>query len=106
MAVTVQMQFESAVTEMSQDAFVGSSIENGATIITFDLRQPDFQQELGATATLVWRKESSHVDIHALSTFYNPIKYRFILAQGVLSGCPAPTQVLYAGHSGRIDSTA
>ena len=42
MAVTVQMQFESAVTEMSQDAFVGSSIENGATIITFDLRQHDF----------------------------------------------------------------
>ena len=38
MAVTVQMQFESAVTERYQDAFVGSSIENGATIITFDLR--------------------------------------------------------------------
>jgi len=36
MAVTVQMQFESAVTEMYQDAFVGSSIEDGATIITFD----------------------------------------------------------------------
>jgi hypothetical protein len=31
--------FESAVTEMYQDAFVGSSIENGVTIITFDLRQ-------------------------------------------------------------------
>ena len=47
MAVTVQMQFESAVTEMYQDAFVGSSIENGATIITLDLRQHDFQHELG-----------------------------------------------------------
>jgi hypothetical protein len=82
MAVTVQMQFESAVTEMYQDAFVGSSIENGATIITFDLRQHDFQQELGATATLTWRKEAYHVDIHELSTFHNPIKYRFILAQG------------------------
>ena len=33
MAITVQMQFESAVTEMYQDAFVGSSIENGVTII-------------------------------------------------------------------------
>jgi hypothetical protein len=32
MAVTVQMQFESAVTEMYQDAFVGSAIENGTTI--------------------------------------------------------------------------
>jgi len=76
------MQFESAVTEMYQDAFVGSSIENGATIITFDLRQHDFQQELGTTAPLAWRKEVYHVDIHELSTFHNPIKYRFILAQG------------------------
>ena len=47
MALTVQMQFESAVTEMYQDAFVGSSVENGVTIITFDLRQHDFQQDLG-----------------------------------------------------------
>jgi hypothetical protein len=70
MAVTVQMQFESAVTEMYQDAFVGSSIENGATIITFDLRQHNFQQELGATAPLYWRKEAYHVDIHELSTFH------------------------------------
>ena len=45
MAVTVQMQFESAVTEMYQDTFVGSSIENGATIITFDLRQRDVHHE-------------------------------------------------------------
>jgi hypothetical protein len=82
MAVTVQMQFESAVTEMYQDACVGSSIENGATIIKFDLRQRDFQQELGATATLYWRKAAYHVDIHELSTFHNPIKYRFIIAQG------------------------
>jgi hypothetical protein len=87
MAVTVQMQFESAVTEMYQDAFVGSSIENGATIITFDLRQRDFHHELGAPSTLYWRKEAYHVDIHELSTFHNPIKYRFILTQGyVLDG--------------------
>src|SRR5215831_14400828 len=73
MAIMVQMQFESAVTEMYQDAFVGSSIENGATIITFDLRQRDLQQELGATSTLSWRKEAYHVDIHELSTFHNPM---------------------------------
>jgi Transposase len=82
MAVTVQMQFESAVTEMYQDAFVGSSIENGATIITFDLRQRDLPHELGAPSTLFWRKEAYHVDVHELSTFHNPIKYRFILTQG------------------------
>jgi hypothetical protein len=78
MAVTVQRPFESAVTEMDQDAFVGSSIENGATIINFDLRHRAFQHEFGATATLSWRKEAYHVDIHARSTFHNPIPYRFI----------------------------
>jgi hypothetical protein len=93
MAITVQMQFESAVTEMYQDAFVGSSIENGATIITFDLRQRDFQQELGAPSTLSWRKEAYHVDIHELSTFHNPLEYRFILAQG--SYLDAQNQRLY-----------
>jgi len=67
MAITVQMQFESAVTEMYQDAFVGSSIEDGATIITFDLRQHDLQPDLGTTSTLSWRKETYHVDIHELS---------------------------------------
>jgi len=82
MAVTVQMQFESAVTEMYQDAFVGSSIENGATIITFDLRHRDFHHKLGEPPTLSWRKEAYHVDIHELSTLHNPIKYRFIVAQG------------------------
>jgi hypothetical protein len=82
MAITVQMQFTSAVTEIYQDAFVGSSIENGVTIITFDLRQHDFQRELGTPARLCWRKESYHVDVHELSTFHNPITYRFILTQG------------------------
>src|SRR6201993_487237 len=82
MAVTVQMQFESVVTEIYQDAFIGSSIENGTTIIQFDLRRHNFHQELGTQATLCWRKESYHVDVHELSTFHNPILYRFILAQG------------------------
>jgi len=82
MAITVQMQFESVVTELYQDAFVGSSIENGTTVIQFDLRRHNFQQELGTQATLCWRKESYHVDVHELSTFHNPILYRFILAQG------------------------
>ncbi len=82
MAVTVQMQFESAVTEMYQDAFVGSAIENGTTIIQFDLRKHDFQQVLGTTAKLYWRQESYHVDVHELSTFHHPMTYRFIVAQG------------------------
>jgi hypothetical protein len=82
MAVTVQMQCESAVTEMYQDAFGGSAMDNGTTIILFDLRQHDFQSELGTQARLCWRREPYAVEIHALSTFHNPITYRCIVAQG------------------------
>jgi hypothetical protein len=82
MAVTVQMQFTSAVTEMYEDAFVGSAMENGTTIIQFDLRQHDFHSALGTQAKICWRKESYHIDVHELSTFHNPMTYRFIVAQG------------------------
>jgi hypothetical protein len=74
MAVTVQMQFESVVTEMYQEAFVGSSLEDGVTLITFDLRKLDFQEKLGTPSPICWRKDSYHVDVHELSTFHNPIK--------------------------------
>jgi hypothetical protein len=82
MAVTVQMQFESAVTETYPKAFVGSSIENGATLLQCDLRQLDFHRELGTTSPICWRQDVYHVDMHALSTCHNLIKYRFIVAQG------------------------
>jgi len=82
MAVTVQMQFESVVTEIYEDAFVGSSIDNGTTIIQFDLRKLDFQRALETTSTICWRKEPYAVEIHELSTFHNPITYRFRVAQG------------------------
>jgi len=82
MAVTVQMQFTSVITEMDQDAFVGSSIENGTTMIQFDLRKLDFQRVLETTSTICWRQEPYSVEIHELSPFHNPITYRFIVAQG------------------------
>jgi hypothetical protein len=82
MAVTVQKQCESVVTEMYEDAFVGSSIENGTTMIPVDLRQLDFHGALGTTAPICWRKDPSHVDLHALSTFHNPSADRFPVAQG------------------------
>ena len=82
MAVTVQMQFESVVTEIYEDAFIGSSIENGTTIIQFDLRKLDFQRVLETTSTICWCKAPYAVEVHELSTFHNPIKYRFIVAQG------------------------
>lgn len=82
MAVTVPMQFESVGTQMYQDAFVGSSIENGTTTITFDLRLLDFQRQFGTSSTIYWPKEPYYVNVHELSTFHNPIQYRFILTQG------------------------
>jgi len=95
MAVTVQVQFESVVTQMYQDVFVDSSIENGTTFIQFDLRKLDFQREFGTTSTIYWPKETYHVDVHELSTFHNPIQYRFILAQGYY----------FDEHGKRIDFT-
>ena len=75
MAVTVQMQFESVVTEIYEDAFVGSSIENGTTIIQFALRKLDFQRALETTSTIYWRKESYSVEMHELSTVtVQPVK--------------------------------
>jgi hypothetical protein len=82
MAVTVQMQFESVVTELYEEAFVGSSIENGTTIIQFDLRTLDCQRALETTSTICWRQEPYAVEMHELSTFHHPIKYRCIVAQG------------------------
>ncbi len=82
MAVMIQMQVASAVTEIDEDACVGSSRENGTTMILFALRQHDFHQELGTQATLWWRTDSSHVDVHELSTFHHPILSRCIVAQG------------------------
>ena len=82
MAVTGQMPCESAVTERYQDAFVGSSMENGATMITFDLRKLDFHRTLGTPSRICWRQEPYHIDIHELSTFHHPILYRCIVAQG------------------------
>ena len=72
----------SAVTELSQDALVGSSLENGTTMLTCALRQHDFQEELGTKATRCWRKAASHVDGHARSTCHHPMTYRCIGAQG------------------------
>ena len=72
---------ESAVAEMYQDAFVGSSVEDGTTISSW-ISQCDFHRALGTTSTIYWRKDIYHVDVHELSTFHNPIKYRFIVAQG------------------------
>ena len=106
MAITGQMQFTSAVTEIYQDAFVGSSIENGTTVIQFDLRQHDFHQELGTQATLCWRKDFYQVDVHALSTFHNPMLYRFIVAQGSYGDDQHQRRYFTPAIQGRLDLPA
>ena len=93
MAVTVQMQFESAVTELYEDAFVGSSIEKGTTILQFDRRTRDVQRVLETTSTLCWRKDPYSVEMHELSTFPNPVTDRCIVAQG--SSLNAQNQRVY-----------
>jgi len=95
MAITVQSQFESVVTQMYQDAYVGSSIEHGTTFIEFDLRKLDFQREFGTSSAIYWPKAPYHVEVHELSTFHNPIEYRFILSQGYY----------FDEHGQRIDFT-
>ena len=80
--MTVPRQCASAVTEMSQDAFGGSSLENGTTMILCDLRTHDLHQEWGTQATRCWRKASYHIAVHALSTLHHPMLSRFIVAQG------------------------
>ncbi len=79
-------QCESVVTERSQDALIGSSMEHGATSIPCDLRPLDLQRELGTTATISGRKDTDHVDGHALSTVLHPMQSWFILAQGYSLG--------------------
>jgi hypothetical protein len=82
MAVTVHRQFESAVTALYEDAFIGSSIDNGTTLSQCELRQHDLQRVLEPTSPICWCKAPYAVEVHARSTFHKPIKYRCIVAQG------------------------
>jgi hypothetical protein len=74
----VPRQVESAVTERSQDALGGSSSATGATLITCARRQHALYHEVGATASLAWRKAAYHGDSQALSTVHKPLQYWFI----------------------------
>jgi hypothetical protein len=70
------------VTEIDEDAFGGSSIENGTTIIQCDRRKLDFQRLLGTPSTICGRQEPYAGERHELATFHNPITSRFSMAQG------------------------
>jgi len=81
MTITIQTEFSSAVAEAHKDIFTISHIENGNTIIEFDMRKRDYRKEFGISSEIFW-KESYKVDVHEFSTFHSPIIYRFISAQG------------------------
>ena len=82
MTITIQTEFSSAVVEANKDVFSRSYIENGNTIIEFDMRKRCWQKEFGIN-TEIYRPENIYtVDVHEFSTFHSPIMYRFILAQG------------------------
>ena len=51
-------------------------------MILCDLRQRNVQPKLGTPSALCWRKDFSHLDMHALSTFHNPLQERCIVAPG------------------------
>ena len=73
MAVTVQRPLTSAVTERDQDAFVGSAMANGTTILPCALRQHDVHAAWGTTATICGRKASDHVDVHEFWSLANSV---------------------------------
>ena len=89
-AVTGQRPWASVLTERSQDAFVGSSMANGATMMPFALRTRDVPRVWGTTAPLWWRQEPSQGARHARSTCHNPMLYRCSVAQGASLEGPNP----------------
>src|SRR5438445_6207752 len=81
-AVTGQRPCASVLTARSQDALVGSSMANGATMMPFALRTRDVPRVVGTTAPLWWRQEPSQGARHARSTCHHPMLSRCSVAQG------------------------
>ena len=69
MAVVIETRFESAVTEANGDTCVGSFIENGKTVIEFDLRERDWRKIGKTDSEIRQRKKTYTVDVHEFSTF-------------------------------------
>ena len=82
MPVIIQSQFTSAAAEANQDVFTRSYMEGKNTIIEFDMRKRDYQEEEGIEHAICWPEKTYNIDIHEFSTFHNPIVYRFISGQG------------------------
>jgi hypothetical protein len=81
MPITIRSRFTSAVVESNEDVFVRSYIEEGSTVIEFDMKKRDYRKE-GIISEIHWPEKTYSIDVHEFSTFHNPIVYRFITAQG------------------------
>lgn len=82
MSIIIKTEFDSAVLDLNKDIFVQSYIENGTSIIEFDSRNRNYKDLLDKKSKIKWDKDAYTVDIKELSTFQNPIAYRFIIARG------------------------
>ncbi|MBF0208166.1 MAG: transposase [Oligoflexia bacterium] len=80
----IKIQFESGVSNANKDLFTRSYIEDSVTIMEFDTRLRKYKGDDGSKLKIKWG-ECYKVDINELSTMYNAIKYRFILAKGAYS---------------------
>jgi len=106
MAIIIQSEFDSAVLEANKDCYSQTYIEDKKTIIEFDMKNRDYQKELGIKSEITWTGKSYDVDIHEFSVFHNPIIYRFKIAQGYYYGknnqrlffIPKPSEVLMQYH--------
>jgi hypothetical protein len=81
-ALPVPMPLTAAGTERAPDAWGGSALANGTTVRSCALRPQAWHQAWGTQAPLWWRKASYPVDGHAWSTGPQPLRSRFLGAQG------------------------
>ena len=82
MSIIIKTEFDSAVLELNKDIFSRSYIESGTSIIEFDSRKRSYKNFLDKESKIKWDKKTYTIDIKELSTFQNPIGYRFIMARG------------------------
>jgi hypothetical protein len=108
MAVIIQSESDSAVSEADKDVYTQTYIEDKKTVIGFDMRKRDYQKEFGITSEIFWSVNAYHIDIYEFSTFHNPVIYRFVMAQGNyfdeknqrIFFTPEPSEVSTCHHAG------
>jgi len=85
MAIIIQSESDSAVSEANKDTYTRTYIVGKKTITESDMRKRDYRKKFGIKAEICRSVNSYYIDIHEFSTFHNPVIYRFIVAQGYYS---------------------